>query len=161
MSDPFRITFKCKPNNTNILLNYFCMCMCKSSIFIPKSSFFVNPKISAALVPLFFGFLFLVCIPSLRIANGRLTPCNLKYNPHALHTGSPSLLRRHNVVVRVPQLVQHNPKRRVAVCDKADFRILLGVPARRQKERENIWFLILTSLLLGFINGLFIPFILW
>lgn len=92
------------------------------------SSFFTKPKTSAALDPLFFGFLFRVCIPSFRIANGRFTPCNLKYNPHALHTGSPSLLRRHNVVVRVPQFVQHKPRRRVAVCDKADFRILLGAP---------------------------------
>jgi hypothetical protein len=64
----------------------------------------------------FFGLRFLVWIPSFRIASGRFTPCSLKYRPHALHTGSPSLLRRHSVVVRVPQLVQHRPRRRVAVC---------------------------------------------
>lgn len=63
----------------------------------------------------FFGFLFLVCMPSLRMANGLLTPCNLKYNPQALHTGSPSLLRLHRVVVRVPQFVQQSPSRLVAV----------------------------------------------
>lgn len=57
-------------------------------------------------------------MPSLRIAKGLFTPCNLKYKPHALHTGSPSLLRRQRVVVRVPQLVQHKPKRRVAVYIK-------------------------------------------
>lgn len=68
-------------------------------------------------LPFFFGLRFLVCIPSFRIASGRLTPCNLKYKPHALHTGSPSLLRRHNVVVRVPQFVQHKPNLRVAVCN--------------------------------------------
>ena len=66
-------------------------------------------------VPVFFGFRFLVCMPSLRMASGLFTPCNLKYKPQALHTGSPSLLRRHKVVVRVPQLVQHKPRRRVAV----------------------------------------------
>lgn len=65
----------------------------------------------------FFGLRLRVWIPSLRIASGRLTPCSLKYNPHALHTGSPSLLRRHRVVVRVPQFVQHKPKRLVAVCN--------------------------------------------
>lgn len=64
----------------------------------------------------FFGFRFLVCIPSFRIASGRFTPCSLKYNPHALQTGSPSLFRRQRVVVRVPQFVQHRPKRLVAVC---------------------------------------------
>lgn len=63
----------------------------------------------------FFGFLFLVCIPSFRMARGLLTPCNLKYNPQALHTGSPSLLRLHKVVVRVPQFVQQSPSRLVAV----------------------------------------------
>jgi hypothetical protein len=82
------------------------------------SSFLFNPSTSAELDPLFFGFLFLVCMPSLRIANGLFTPCSLKYSPQALHTGSPSLLRRHNVVVLVPQLVQHKPKRRVAVCNR-------------------------------------------
>lgn len=65
--------------------------------------------------PDFLGFLFRVCIPSLRIAKGRFTPCNLKYNPQALHTGSPSLFRLHNVVVLVPQLVQQSPNRLVAV----------------------------------------------
>lgn len=61
------------------------------------------------IVGVFFGFLFLVCMPSLRMVKGRLTPCNLKYKPQALHTGSPSLFRLHKVVVRVPQFVQHNP----------------------------------------------------
>lgn len=65
----------------------------------------------------FLGLRFLVWMPSLRMLMGRFTPCNLKYSPQALHTGSPSLLRRHSVVVRVPQLVQHSPKRRVAVCN--------------------------------------------
>ena len=43
---------------------------------------------------------------SRRIVEGLLTPCNLKYNPHALHTISPRTFRRQIVVVRVPQFVQ-------------------------------------------------------
>jgi len=82
-----------------------------------KSSFLTKPNTSGPL-PAFFGFRFRVWMPSFRIASGRLMPCNLKYSPQALQTGSPSLLRRHNVVVRVPQLVQHKPKRLVAVCCK-------------------------------------------
>jgi hypothetical protein len=50
------------------------------------------------------------------MASGRLTPCSLWYSPQALQTGSPSALRRHRVVVVVPQLVQHNPNRLVALC---------------------------------------------
>lgn len=89
------------------------------------SSFFPDGISVLPLLPPFFGFLFLVCIPSLRIARGRLTPCNLKYNPHALQTGSPSLLRRHNVVARVPQFVQQRPKRRFAVWIKKGKLLLL------------------------------------
>ena len=52
------------------------------------------------------------------VASGLLTPCSLWYSPHALHTGSPSAFRRQSVVVVVPQLVQHSPSRRVALCLK-------------------------------------------
>ena len=47
-----------------------------------------------------------------------LTPCNLKYNPHALHTGSPFAFLRHNVVVEVEQLLQLVPARRAADCKR-------------------------------------------
>lgn len=95
-------------------------CDLKSYRYLPSlSSFLVRPSSTAELpLPFFFGFRLRVWIPSFRIARGRLIPCSLKYKPHALHTGSPSLLRRHSVVVRVPQFVQHNPKRLVAVCNK-------------------------------------------
>jgi hypothetical protein len=85
------------------------------------SSFLTKPITSGPL-PAFFGFRFLVWIPSFRIASGRLIPCNLKYNPQALQTGSPSLFRRQSVVVRVPQFVQHKPKRLVAVCYKGKWK---------------------------------------
>lgn len=39
--------------------------------------------------------------------------CSLKYKPQALHTGLPSLLRRHNVVELVEQLAQVTPVRRL------------------------------------------------
>ncbi len=71
---------------------------------------------AAAAAELLLGLRLRVWIPSFRMANGRLTPCNLWYNPQALQTGSPSALRRHRVVVVVPQLVQHNPNRLVALC---------------------------------------------
>lgn len=98
-------------NNTKNRKNLFF----PSESYTPSpSSFFPFDDRSLPLPP-FFGFRFLVCMPSLRMASGRLTPCNLKYNPHALHTGSPSLFLRHNVVVLVPQFVQQRPNRLVAV----------------------------------------------
>lgn len=57
----------------------------------------------------YFGFRFLVWMPSFFMLCGRLTLCNLKYNPHALQTGSPWLLRRQRVVVLVLQFAQITP----------------------------------------------------
>jgi hypothetical protein len=108
------------------------------------------------------------------MASGRLIPCNLKYSPQALQTGSPSLLRRHSVVVRVPQFVQHKPKRLVAVCLKKYDENLISLTCQ-DDNGQNIFEsflqdskhffsykkLELTSLLLGLINGRFMPFILW
>ena len=45
--------------------------------------------VSCIVLDEFFGRRFLVCIPSFFIVNGLFTPCNLKYKPHALQTGSP------------------------------------------------------------------------
>lgn len=45
-----------------------------------------------------------------------LTPCSFMYSPQALHTGSPSALRRQRVVVVVWQLVQQRPARRDEDC---------------------------------------------
>lgn len=42
------------------------------------------------------------------------------YKPQALHTGSPSALRRHSVVVVVWQLAQDRPTRREADCNTGD-----------------------------------------
>jgi len=50
------------------------------------------------------------------MAKGRVTPCNLKYKPHALQTGSPSLLRRQSVVVVVIQLLHDSPSLREVAC---------------------------------------------
>lgn len=71
---------------------------------------------AAAAAELLLGLRLRVWMPSFRMASGRLTPCSLWYSPQALQTGSPSALRRHKVVVVVPQLVQHRPKRLVALC---------------------------------------------
>lgn len=43
------------------------------------------------------------------MANGRFTPCNLKYRPQALHTGSPWVFRLHRDVAEVLQLVHVTP----------------------------------------------------
>lgn len=50
------------------------------------------------------------------MANGRLTPWSLKYNPQALQTVSPWLLRRHSEVVVVEQLAHRRPRRRGFDC---------------------------------------------
>lgn len=44
--------------------------------------------------------------------------CNLKYNPQALHTGSPLLLRRQRLVLVVVQFEQRRPARRAFGCFK-------------------------------------------
>lgn len=46
---------------------------------------------------------------------GRLTPCNLKYSPQALQTGSPPAFRLHKLVFVVLQLEQIRPLRREAL----------------------------------------------
>lgn len=51
---------------------------------------------------------------------GLLTPWSFMYRPQALHTGSPSALRRHSVVVVVWQLAQERPTRRDADCNTGD-----------------------------------------
>lgn len=48
-------------------------------------------------------------VPSITLSTRALTPCSLKYSPHALQTGSPSLFRLHNVVVDVWQFAHDNP----------------------------------------------------
>lgn len=45
-----------------------------SFLFMPMST----PPLLPLPLPFFFGFRFLVCMPSFRIASGRLTPCSLK-----------------------------------------------------------------------------------
>jgi hypothetical protein len=55
------------------------------------------------------------------MARGRLTPCNLKYRPQALHTGSPTELRLHRDVVLVWQLEHDRPTRRDADCNNLQF----------------------------------------
>ena len=75
----------------------------------------------------FFGLRLRVWMPSFLMAKGRFTPCSLKYNPQALQTGSPSLFRRHSVVVRVPQFVQQRPNLRVAVWNEKSYQQFLGL----------------------------------
>lgn len=91
----------------------------------------------------FLGLRFLVWIPSLRIVSGRLTPCNLKYKPQALHTGSPSLFLLHNVVFRVPQFVQQRPNLLDEVCNTQvciykDFNSPINMRTYFQSDMINI-----------------------
>lgn len=82
-------------------------------------------------------FFFAVLDASLNSGAYLLIPCSLQQSPHALQTGSPSLLRRHSVVLRDPQFVQHWPCLRCA-----DYRVPTDTRYRYMKKWIVISYLI-------------------
>lgn len=80
-----------------------------------------------------------VWMVSRRIVCGRLTPCNLKYRPHALQTISPRRLRLQMVVVVVPQFVQDKSFCELCWLLLALFGLLLLLFLVRSSEPVHKW----------------------